>query len=67
MSYHARFSPGEMVLIDAGGVYEHYGADISRTYPVNRKFTAAQAELYNAVLAVQTRVIQVSAKTKTAD
>ena len=48
-----------MVLIDAGGLQEHYGADISRTLPVSGSFTGAQAELYEAVLAVQVGVIEV--------
>lgn len=44
---------GEMVLVDGGGEHGGYIADITRTFPVNGKFTAAQRDLYNAVLAVQ--------------
>ena len=48
---------GEMVLIDLGSAYENYCADISRTFPVNGKFTDRQKELYNAVLEAQKIVI----------
>ncbi|OHF00276.1 metallopeptidase family M24 [Colletotrichum orchidophilum] len=44
---------GEMVLVDAGGEYGTYITDISRTWPVNGKFTPAQKDLYEAVLTVQ--------------
>ncbi|OKL49780.1 Xaa-Pro aminopeptidase [Boudabousia liubingyangii] len=43
--------PGDLVLVDAGcEVDSLYTADITRTLPVDGKFTEAQAELYNAVL-----------------
>jgi Xaa-Pro aminopeptidase len=44
---------GDLVLIDAGSECENYAADVTRTYPVNGKFTKPQAELYNIVLAAQ--------------
>ncbi|KAG7281163.1 hypothetical protein CRUP_032866 [Coryphaenoides rupestris] len=44
---------GEMVLLDGGCEYYGYVSDITRTWPVNGRFTAAQAELYEAVLEVQ--------------
>ena len=44
---------GEMVLIDLGAAEGKYCADISRTFPINGKFTDRQKELYNAVLAAQ--------------
>ena len=44
---------GEMFLQDLGATCNHYCADISRTYPVNGKFTPRQKELYNLVLDVQ--------------
>lgn len=49
---------GEMVLVDAAGQLGGYCADISRTWPVNGKFTPAQAELYEAVLTVQRNLIK---------
>ncbi|KAI0761762.1 peptidase M24 [Irpex lacteus] len=44
---------GELVLIDAGCEHNGYASDITRTYPVNGKFTPAQAALYSAVLQAQ--------------
>lgn len=41
---------GDMVLTDLGGEYQYYTADISRTFPVNGKFSDAQAALYQIVL-----------------
>ncbi|MCH2101565.1 MAG: aminopeptidase P N-terminal domain-containing protein [Planctomycetes bacterium] len=44
---------GDVVLIDAGAEYRSYGADITRTFPVNGKFTPAQRDVYEVVLAAQ--------------
>lgn len=41
---------GELVLCDLGMKLNHYGADITRTYPVNGVFTSRQKEIYNLVL-----------------
>lgn len=49
---------GDLVLIDLGSAYKHYCADISRTFPVNGKFTPRQKEIYNTVLEAQNIVIQ---------
>jgi len=43
---------GELILMDFGAEYGNYCADLSRTIPVNGKFTARQKEVYNACLAV---------------
>jgi Xaa-Pro aminopeptidase len=48
---------GELILIDAGCEHNYYASDITRTIPVNGKFTEAQKELYNLVLDTQLRVI----------
>lgn len=45
-----RLNDNELVLFDLGAKLNHYGADISRTYPVNGKFTDRQKELYQIVL-----------------
>ena len=43
----------QLVLIDAGAEYEGYAADITRTFPVDGRFRAAQKEIYELVLAAQ--------------
>ena len=48
---------GELVLIDLGSAYGNYCADISRTFPINGKFTERQKQLYNTVLEAQKIVI----------
>jgi Xaa-Pro aminopeptidase len=45
--------PGELVLMDVGAEYEHYSADVTRTFPVNGKFSPAQAEIYQIVYDAQ--------------
>ena len=49
---------GQMVLIDLGSAEGNYCADISRTFPVNGKFTDRQKEIYNTVLEAQRIVIE---------
>lgn len=48
----------ELILIDAGCEYEYYASDITRTIPVDGKFTKPQRELYALVLQVQEEVIK---------
>jgi len=48
----------ELVLIDAGGELSGYAADITRTFPVNGKFTQAQKTLYQLVLEAQNLAIE---------
>ena len=43
---------GELVLIDVGASYANYSADLTRTYPVNGRFTPRQRAVYDAVLRV---------------
>ena len=43
---------GDMLLMDFGAEYANYAADLSRTIPVNGKFSARQKEVYNACLGV---------------
>ncbi|MDO6683851.1 MULTISPECIES: Xaa-Pro aminopeptidase [unclassified Agarivorans] len=49
---------GDLVLIDAGAEYQMYAGDITRTFPVNGKFSPEQAKLYNVVLAAQVAAIE---------
>jgi len=48
-----RMGDGELVLIDAGCELDGYASDITRTFPVNGRFTQAQRTLYELVLAAQ--------------
>lgn len=48
---------GDLVLVDAGCEYQHYTADITRTWPASGRFTAPQRRVYDAVLAVQKSAI----------
>jgi intermediate cleaving peptidase 55 len=49
---------GDLVLVDCGGEYNNYASDITRTWPVNGKFTEPQRELYQAVLNVNKACIK---------
>lgn len=49
---------GELVLIDLGSAEGNYAADISRTFPINGKFTERQKEIYNTVLEAQNIVMK---------
>ncbi|RYF08818.1 MAG: M24 family metallopeptidase [Comamonadaceae bacterium] len=56
LHYRADAAPvrdGELVLIDAGCELDGYASDITRTFPANGRFTAAQRALYDLVLASQ--------------
>ena len=48
---------GELVLIDAGCELAGYASDITRSFPVGRKFSAAQRSVYELVLAAQAAAI----------
>ncbi|MES2114298.1 MAG: aminopeptidase P N-terminal domain-containing protein [Pseudomonadota bacterium] len=50
---NAQCRDGELLLIDAGCELDGYASDITRTYPVNGRFTAPQRDLYELVLAAQ--------------
>ena len=49
---------GDLVLIDAGCEYEYYAADITRTFPVNGRFSKEQKALYEIVLNAQLQAIK---------
>jgi Xaa-Pro aminopeptidase len=49
---------GDLVVMDVGGEYSMYATDITRTAPVNGKFTARQREIYDIVLGAQEAAIQ---------
>jgi Xaa-Pro aminopeptidase len=48
---------GDLLLIDAGAEYDGYASDITRTFPVNGKFSPEQRALYDVVLAAQLEAI----------
>ncbi len=49
---------GDLLLIDAGAEFQGYAADITRTFPVNGKYSKAQREVYDVVLDVQLQCIE---------
>lgn len=48
---------GDLVLVDAGVEYNYYCADVTRTFPINGKFTPEQRAIYEAVLTTQLEII----------
>ncbi len=50
---------GDLLLMDFGAEYGNYCADLSRTIPVNGKFTERQKEVYNACLAVHNYCVDI--------
>ncbi|MFI3174435.1 MAG: aminopeptidase P family protein [Bacillota bacterium] len=48
---------GELVLVDAGATHNFYSGDVTRTFPINGKFTDRQKDVYNLVLSGQQKVI----------
>ena len=55
---NAQLNDGDLILIDAGAEYNGYASDITRTFPVNGKFTKPQREVYDVVLDVQLQCIE---------
>jgi Xaa-Pro aminopeptidase len=52
-----RLKDGDLLLVDAGAEYEGYASDITRTFPVNGKYSKAQREVYDVVLDVQQQCV----------
>lgn len=55
---NAPLKDGELLLIDAGAEYRGYTGDITRTFPINGRFSAAQRAVYEVVLAAQLAAIE---------
>jgi Xaa-Pro aminopeptidase len=53
-----KLKDGDLVLIDAGCEYEYYAADVTRTFPVNGKFSKEQRAIYDIVLKSQLAAIE---------
>ncbi len=51
---------GDLLLVDAAGFYKYVTVDITRTYPVNGKFTDTQKDIYNIVFQAQEEGIKVA-------
>jgi len=54
---NSRLNDGDLLLIDAGCELDGYASDITRTFPVSGKFSAAQKDVYELVLAAQAAAI----------
>ncbi len=54
---NARLNEGDLLLVDAGCEYGYYASDITRTYPVNGRFTTEQRAVYEVVLEAQQAAI----------
>ena len=54
---NAKLKDGDLLLIDAGCELDGYASDITRTFPVNGKFSDAQKDVYEIVLAAQAAAI----------
>ncbi len=54
----AELKDGDLLLIDAGAEYEGFASDITRTFPVNGRFTDAQRDIYRLVLDCQEECIR---------
>jgi len=49
---------GDLLLVDAGAEYKGYASDITRTFPINGKFTEAQRDIYDLVLKCQVSCVE---------
>ncbi|MCA1590628.1 MAG: aminopeptidase P N-terminal domain-containing protein [Acidobacteria bacterium] len=52
---------GDLILIDAGAEYRGYASDITRTIPINGRFTQAQRDVYDVVLEVEEECLKATA------
>jgi Xaa-Pro aminopeptidase len=58
ISNNDQLRDGELVLIDAGAEYKGYASDITRTFPINGKYSRAQREIYDLVLETQLSCVE---------
>jgi len=59
---NAQLADGDLLLIDAGCEYDYYASDITRTMPVNGRFTPEQRAIYEIVLEAQLAAIDKTVK-----
>ncbi len=55
---NAELKDGELLLIDAGAEWNYYASDVTRTFPINGRFTDAQRAIYELVLAAEVKAIE---------
>ncbi len=55
----------DVVLVDSGAEVDYYTADVTRVFPVGKKFSAAQSEIYSLVLDVQKKAISMTVEENT--
>ncbi|MCX6168793.1 MAG: Xaa-Pro aminopeptidase [Ignavibacteriales bacterium] len=55
---NTQMQSGDLVMIDFGAEYSYYASDVTRTFPVNGKFSSEQNTVYNIVLEAYKAVIQ---------
>jgi Xaa-Pro aminopeptidase len=62
---NAPLRDGDLLLVDAGAHFQGYASDITRTFPVNGRFTKAQREVYDIVLDVEMACLEATKKGNT--
>jgi Xaa-Pro aminopeptidase len=67
ISNNRTMQDGELLLIDAGCEYRYYASDVTRTFPVNGKFSPAQRAVYEVVLQAELAAIAQTAASATLD
>jgi len=58
VSNNEKLEKDSLLLIDAGSEWDYYSADITRTWPVNKKFTSEQKDIYQIVLEANINAIK---------
>ncbi len=58
ISNNGELRDGDLLLIDAGAEYKGYASDITRTFPINGRYTKAQREIYDLVLETQMACVE---------
>ena len=55
-----KIGKNDLLLMDVGAEYEHYSADVTRTFPINGKFSKEQAEIYQIVYDAQEAIAKIT-------